>query len=455
MNQPGHRARIDEHGNIILPGAVPETEKVVSSMKEEVMNEGEWHSVTSMNEIDDVMPWNDDVPVKKMTAFENPVFSDDEPEEIMPSLPEEIADGSDPIMMMLQDASTLESPAEESAASDLWQNVRGKVYSLTNELIEEGGRQYQTSFVDGISTGHGVVRTLKNASKKTWSFLSQPVWVPGRRNQPKQYGRGVLFALDVVRFGGTFASLFVILFVTLNFQSFWSIAQSYVNPIGDSAYADMLTANLDEGVAAKLKKIPELAVAGTDGSTLAAYLPEVGPPENRLIIPKLDINVPIVVPTNEDLIKEDWKALEEDIQTALQDGVVHYPGTARPGQAGNFFVTGHSSYFPWAPGKFKSVFARLGDLKVGDEYWVYYGGDKHRYVISEKKEIVPSDVTVLDQPISKRISTLMTCTPVGTTLRRLILIAQEIDNVTGEPLAVGEHGHEDIAPTMKTEMLPI
>jgi len=55
-----------------------------------------------------------------------------------------------------------------------------------------------------------------------------------------------------------------------------------------------------------------------------------------------------------------------------------------------------------------------------------------------KKEVKPSDVTVLDQPTNKRVSTIMTCTPVGTTLRRLIIKSQEIDPVTGIALQVGE-----------------
>lgn len=414
------------------------------------MEEGQWHAVSS-NPVEIDMPWVDE-PAKTMqkkSAFENPVFSEDEPEELI-TLPEESNDASDPIMMMLQEESNLSEIPVESDASHLWQNVRGKVFAVTNDLIEEGNRQYQSSFVDGVQASHGIVRTLKNSAVKTWSFLTQPVWVPGRNNKPKQYGRGVLFTLDVVRFGGTFASLFVVLFVSLNFQSFWSIAQSYMNPLGGAA-----AASLDSTMAEKLRKMPGLAVAGGQLDDLVSFLPEVGPPENRLIIPKLNLNVPIVVPSNADLLKEDWKALEEDIQQGLQDGVVHYPGTARPGQAGNFFVTGHSSYFPWAPGNFKSVFARLGELKIGDEYWVYYGGDKHRYVITEKKEIMPSDVSVLDQPVSKRVATLMTCTPIGTTLRRLILIANEIDPVTGDIMKVGERGHDIVEPTTKTEMLPI
>jgi len=134
---------------------------------------------------------------------------------------------------------------------------------------------------------------------------------------------------------------------------------------------------------------------------------------------------------------------------------VHYPGTARPGQAGNFFVTGHSSYYPWAAGKYKTIFARLHQLNVGDEYWVYYGGDKHRYTVIEKKEVSPSDISVLDQPTDLRLATLMTCTPVGTTLRRLIIVSQEIDPLSGVALAVGEKGERSKTASVPLEALPI
>jgi sortase A len=180
----------------------------------------------------------------------------------------------------------------------------------------------------------------------------------------------------------------------------------------------------------------------------------VGPPDNRIVIPALNLNVPLVTPKYEALLKGDWTQVEKDIQDALVSGVVHYPGTARPGQAGNFFVTGHSSYYPWAPGKYKNIFARLSDLKIGDEYWVYYGGDKHRYVIRSKKEVRPSDITVLDQPPDQRLSTLMTCTPVGTALRRLILVAEEVDPVNGTTLAVGERASQQ-APEFNMEALPM
>lgn len=296
---------------------------------------------------------------------------------------------------------------------------------------------------------------MRGAGRSLWSFLTQPVWIIRPRREPKRYSRITLFLLDTVRFGGTFAALFLILFVSLNYQSFWQIMQSRLDPFKEieeqTGLGGAETATLRE----KLLKSPMLALSGRgEEGDLLSFLPPVGPPENRLIVPKLNLNVPIMNPPVESLLREDWTQVEADIQKALEGGVVHYPGTAKPGQAGNFFLTGHSSYYPWAPGNYKTVFARLHDVKVGDDYWVYYGGDKHRYVVTDVSEVKPSNVDVLDQPANRRLSTLMTCTPVGTTLRRLIIAAEEVDPATGQLLAVGQQPVHEM-PKIKMEMLPI
>ena len=334
------------------------------------------------------------------------------------------------------------------------QSIRTETAVHTEELLSEGMRQYRWSAVSFRSSGASAFSGLREGGIRLWTFLTQPVWIARPRKEPKQYSRLTLFLLDTVRFGGTFAALFVALFITLNYESFWQIFSARVDPLRDMKTEASLTDGIDKEMREKLLKSPMLTTAGADEGNLLSYLPPVGPPENRLIIPKLHINVPIVDPPFEALLKEDWTTVESDIQGALQGGVVHYPGTARPGQAGNFFVTGHSSYYPWAPGKYKTVFARLSELAPGDEYWVYYGGDKHRYTVTEKKEVKPSNVDVLDQPVGKRLGTLMTCSPVGTTLRRLIVTAEEVDPETAAVLAVGAQPARE-RPQYKIEMLPI
>lgn len=324
---------------------------------------------------------------------------------------------------------------------------------MTHGALQEGALELAASYEGGRTGVASARREFAQVGQHLWGILRQPVWVPGRKNTVTQHSRGVLFLLDTLRFGGTFAGIFLALFVTMNYQSFWEITKAKLTfleqpSIGsgmDPAIADILRENL--------KNVPELTKAG-GRSDLLSYL-KVGPPIPRLIIPKLSLNVPIVLPPTDALRQQDWGQVERDIQHALQDGVVHYPGTARPGQAGNFFITGHSSYYPFAAGHFKTVFARLHELQPGDEYWVYFGGDKHRYVIDTKKEVKPSDISVLDQPLDQRIATLMTCTPVGTTLRRLIVRAHEIDPITGEVLKVGERIARPEVQELKLEALPI
>lgn len=324
----------------------------------------------------------------------------------------------------------------------------------TKAAIDEGIRQVETSIQGGKPVVEKLGKGTKSLVRGLWAVLAQPVWVPAGKKRVKKTSRGMLFVVDIVRFGGTFAVIFGALFLTLNYQSFGKIAASELSIF--IAHPSLDTSDkTTSGILGTLKAEAALADEGRENGELFSYLPTVGPPDDRIIIPKLGLNVPIVTPSIEALLKQDWAQVETDIQTALEFGVVHYPGTARPGQAGNFFVTGHSSYYPWAAGHYKTVFARLHELNPGDEYWVYFNGDKHRYVVQSKKEVLPSDTTVLDQPGGQRISTLMTCTPVGTTLRRLVVIAHEVDVESGNVMEVGEQMDGQVVPKVQLEALPI
>ena len=163
------------------------------------------------------------------------------------------------------------------------------------------------------------------------------------------------------------------------------------------------------------KQIPALGLAVT-------------PPDMRIIIPKIGSNVPVVsVPTN-NLIARDWDALENDIQDSLRDGVVHYPGTAYPDQIGNVVLTGHSSYFPWDPGRFKDVFALLHQVALKDKIVVFYDQKKYIYQVDEIKVVMPDKIDVLGPTDDSRL-TLITCTPIGTNEKRLIVRARLIEGV--------------------------
>lgn len=149
----------------------------------------------------------------------------------------------------------------------------------------------------------------------------------------------------------------------------------------------------------------------------------VYPSDNRLYIPRIDKNVPLVtVPTH-----RNWQQLEKNIQKGLQEGVVVHPISHEPGTFGNFFVTGHSSYYKWDPGRFKDVFALLHEVEAGDTVEVYWEGKKYTYELKARSVVLPTETQVLNQPSNNSILTLMTCTPVGTNKKRLILVGELVD----------------------------
>lgn len=429
--KPIHRAHYDKDGNIVLSFDAMETTASTSNEFFTPPNNG----ITS--ESDSITPPLDGIQWGLI----------DEPPEDISNLP--IVERAYATQRISTQLSTV-----RTSCVDALSTMEQHASDAMKRILSEGERQLRVSLDDGVHSSYTAFDELRSIARSLGRFVAQPIRVPSRRKQVKTYSRGTLFLMDIVRFGGTFAAIFAVLFSAMNYESFIAIASARIEPILAFTNFDQ-SASVERSLAEKLRQIPSLPTAGTTGNDVARYLPPVGPPGDILLIPKLHLHAPIITLPTDSLIREDWSQLEADIQRGLERGVVHYPGTAEPGQAGNFFITGHSSYFPWAEGKFKSIFARLGELNVGDEFWVYHGGDTYRYIIEEKKEIVPSDVTVLDQPVGKRIATIMTCTPVGTTLRRLIITAAEVDPVTGEPMDVGAHQKPEDRPAIKLDALPI
>lgn len=155
---------------------------------------------------------------------------------------------------------------------------------------------------------------------------------------------------------------------------------------------------------------------------------DIAPSDDRLIIPRINKNIPIVRISSEALIRRDWDALEAEMQGALKGGVVHYPGTSLPGQGGNFAITGHSSYFPWDEGRFKDVFALLHEVVDGDKIVVYHEQDKYIYEVESIDVVLPQDINILKQTPEDKL-TLITCTPVGTNYKRLVVTATPVKKI--------------------------
>ncbi|MSU76056.1 sortase [Patescibacteria group bacterium] len=138
--------------------------------------------------------------------------------------------------------------------------------------------------------------------------------------------------------------------------------------------------------------------------------------DNYVYIPKIGVAAPIVRPGSTD---------EATIDDALLKGVVHYPGTAEPGEKGNVFLTGHSSFYWWVPTKFRNVFTLEPQLENNDEIIIYKNGVRYSYRVTSKFEVAPNEISVLAQTPDSRV-TLSTCVPIGTSYKRMIVQAKQV-----------------------------
>lgn len=219
---------------------------------------------------------------------------------------------------------------------------------------------------------------------------------------------------DMAAFATTSLAIWGLSHVVMNYAAFAEIAEFK---------ADKLTASIVQSFETEEPELITLDSKKVETKTLKNHIAEVfaswgvHPSDNRLVIPRIEKNVPLVtVPTH-----KNWKQLETNIQKGLQGGVVVHPVSRKPDDSsGNFFVTGHSSYYAWDSGRYKDVFALLHEVEEGDIAEVYWNGKKYVYELTQSKIVPPTETSVLQQPKNKRIITLMTCTPVGTNKNRLI-----------------------------------
>ena len=140
-------------------------------------------------------------------------------------------------------------------------------------------------------------------------------------------------------------------------------------------------------------------------------LPEKG---MFVTIPKIHAQSPVILsvdPGNQVIYDE-----------ALKRGVAQAKGTALPGESGTVYLFAHSSGPLWDETHFNTIFLRLGELQKGDSILIRLNGRDYHYHVREEKVVHPSEVTYLTN--TKRTQLILqTCTPIGTSLYRLLVFA--------------------------------
>lgn len=100
--------------------------------------------------------------------------------------------------------------------------------------------------------------------------------------------------------------------------------------------------------------------------------------------------------------------VESTDKSYLNHHVCHFENTAMPGKDGNFALAGHSSTY-----YYNQVFNEVHKVKVGDKIKITTVDDEFVYTITETRVVESDEIDVLDQDMSKKEITLVTCTNGG------------------------------------------
>jgi LPXTG-site transpeptidase (sortase) family protein len=208
---------------------------------------------------------------------------------------------------------------------------------------------------------------------------------------------------DLKLFLRIFVVIFVILFIVFDGTAFGAIVAYKFHRFVDALVSP--------------PKISNLAGNPSYASSTALVLPPI-PVEasqtNMIELPEFNITAPI------------WQVKTPDLNTIyakLRQGVVLYPGTAIPGQ-GYSIIIGHSSQYPWQPGRYKAVFSLLSQLEIGDKIYIFWDGKPLVFQVVDKKIFLPwpkgTEMTeTLFPPENKPILIIQSCWPAGVAFKRV------------------------------------
>ena len=131
--------------------------------------------------------------------------------------------------------------------------------------------------------------------------------------------------------------------------------------------------------------------------------------ENRLYIPKIDVNLPYATGS----------------ETVMEQGAWwRRPDNGNPADGGNFVLSAHRFIMGLTPQQTlrKSPFYNIDKLEIGDKIYIDYSGKRYKYTISKIFAVAP-DAVEIEQRTDQPQLTLYSCTLGGSSDGREVIIA--------------------------------
>ena len=259
------------------------------------------------------------------------------------------------------------------------------------------------------------------------------------------------FFREIRTFGIFFGAVFVIILVFTNLElfaySFRSLFEDEIRPVAPistsivsengniSSIVDTAEKN-DVEIQWLLKNYQQDADANTltpsTEETLQSHLMDYNfsfntvPPVDRIIIPSLWLDVPIV--TSENMAPIDFT--KADFDKELEEWIVKYPTTPAPGEEGNTLLFGHTSYVVWKTNPYGTIFKDIAKLKDSTLIQVLRKWNLYEYKVMDLFIVSPKQVNaqyMTYQNAGGSYITLMWCYPLGTDNKRIMVVAKLID----------------------------
>ena len=89
------------------------------------------------------------------------------------------------------------------------------------------------------------------------------------------------------------------------------------------------------------------------------------------------------------------------------------------------YLFAHSSGFPWEITRYNTIFLRLGELNKNDKIIIKKDKITFTYIVTNKKIVTPESISYILQTTKNELI-LQTCSPIGTSINRLLILAMPV-----------------------------
>jgi LPXTG-site transpeptidase (sortase) family protein len=209
--------------------------------------------------------------------------------------------------------------------------------------------------------------------------------------------------------------LFYATFIFINAPTISRLIKQKINPglYADTAKQAIYSEAENTTSAPQVKQIGQTTSASsTDSNSQEIAAIRAKFKNDWVYYPSLGIEAPV-----------EWDIEDQFVKKVLPDELVHLKGTGKPETGGEGLIVGHSSYYWWSKGKYKTVFAPLIRSKKDDQIIIKRLDRVYLYKVTDILEM--KSTAKLDLKTSGQSNMyFMTCIPVGTNLRRLVIKAE-------------------------------